>query len=178
VEDLNKILKKYRDKYEENEKNGYITINNEDIISDVTLTIPRSMNLIVNQKSGSLNIIDRFEAGLNVIAGNVNSEINEIQGNLQFKCDNGFLHVNTGRLADGTSVLLNNGNIIIKAECTKNSKYTFQTVNGDIDISFPVSSDINVQSFGTVQNNQFTGVNGSILVNISTKIGKISVNGY
>lgn len=178
MEDLDKILKKYHDKYEEKEKNGYITINNEDIISDVTLTIPKSMNLIVNQKSGSLKIIDRFEAGLIVNAVNVSSEINEIQGNLQFIGDNGYVHVNSGRLTDGSSVSLKNGNIIIKAECIKNSKYDFQTVKGNIDLSFPVSSDINIQSFGTVQNNQFTGVDGSILMNVSTKIGKISVNGY
>ncbi|MHB8062053.1 MAG: hypothetical protein ACYDG2_05360, partial [Ruminiclostridium sp.] len=95
-----------------------------------------------------------------------------------FKCETGNLRLNSGKLSDKSCVNINSGSMYLKAECQELSKYSFRTHTGNVELNFPVNSSILLKSFGTVKNNQFTGIEGNIEIETSTEMGEIAVNGY
>jgi hypothetical protein len=185
-EELEKQLKKYKVVSEEQENTFLFTVNykgdiknNKDIYTDIKLTIPRRIkNIKVSQQLGSLIIEDKFEGNIAAQLDSVNSEIKALKGKLLFKCEKGNLRLNSGKLTNESYADIKSGSIYLKAECQEQSKYSFQTQLGNVELNFPVNSNILLKSFGTVKNNQFTGVWGNIEIETSTKMGEISVNGY
>ncbi len=153
--------------------------DSQDIYSEVKLTIPKRVKeLTIYQDAGSLTVEDKYQGGINAELDKVNAEIRSLYGLLKLKCEEGNIRLNSGKLSNDSQVKVGSGNIHIKSACQNNSSYSFQTKAGNIDLAFPKESPINLDVFGTVTNNQFTGMDGSITVNASTNIGKISVNGY
>ncbi len=151
----------------------------DDVYSDVKLTIPRRIKeLTIHQDSGSLRVEDKYQGGINAELVKVNTEIKSLYGLLNLQCEEGNIRLNSGILSNDSLVKVNSGNINIKTACQNNSVYTFQTNRGNVDLTFPKDAPINMDVYGTVTNNQFTGMEGNIAVIASTKFGKISVNGY
>jgi len=185
-EGLEKLLKKYSIRSEEQENTYFLTVdfngkikNAQDIYTDMKLTIPRRIKKInISEQFGSLIIEDKFDGNIAAKLDSVNSEIKSLKGQLFYECKTGNLILNSRNLLNGSSVNIASGNIFVKAQCQEQSKYSFKTQVGNIKLNFPVNSNILLKSFGTVQNNQFTGIEGNIEVETSTKMGKISVNGY
>jgi len=185
-EELEKLLKKYSITSKKQKNSLFFTVDYRDkikgtqtVCSDIKLTISRRIKKInISQQLGSLAIEDKYEGDIVAKLDSVNSEIKSMEGKLSFECVTGNLRLNSGKLLDGSLVDINSGSIYVKAECMDKSKYSFKTQKGNIRLNFPVSSDILLESFGTVQNNQFTGLVGNIEIETSTKMGKISVNGY
>lgn len=157
---------------------GKIT-NAQDFVTDIELTIPRYIKKInISQQLGSIIVEDKIEGDIVAKLDSASTEIKSINGQLVLKGDSGNVRVNSGKLTNNSSIDISAGNIFVKAECQEQSKYSFQTVKGNIELIFPIDSNILIDSFGTVKNNQFTGVEGNINIKASTKMGKISVNGY
>jgi len=185
-EELQKQLKKYSIVSEEQENTFFFTVDYkgnvkdiQNIYTDVKLTIPRRISKIsISQQHGSIIIEDKFEGDISAELDSVNSEIKALKGKLSFKCETGNFRLNSGKLSNESFVDINSGSIYLKTECQEQSKYSFQTQSGNIELNFPVNSNILLKSYGTVQNNQFTGVEGNIVIETSTKMGEISVNGY
>lgn len=186
ADELEKLLKKYSI-HTETKANTFIFSvtyngkikNPDDFFSDVKLTIPRRIkDIVLIQDNGNFTLEDRFSGNITSEMDSVNSEIKDMEGKLILKCREGNLRFDSGKLLNGSDVNINSGNIYVKAECRNLSEYSFQTQKGNVDLSFPVSSGILLDAFGTVLNNQFSGVDGDIKVKVRTKIGKISVNGY
>lgn len=185
-EGLENLLKKYS--IETSEQNKIFTVNikykasirkDQDIYTDLKLTLPKRIkNLNINQQSGSFIIEDKYEGNLTARFDSVNSEIKTIKGQVNIKCSKGNTRVNSGKLSNGSYIDVESGNIFIKGECQEQSNYAFRTQAGNIKLFFPLNSDMLIESFGTVQNNQFSGVEGSIKVEAYAKMGKISVDGY
>ncbi len=185
-EELEKLLKRYS--IDSGIKDGTFVLsvdydgkikNPKDFFSDVKLTVPRKIkNIALTQDTGDFTLEDRFQGNITAELGSVNSEIKDMEGKLDLKCRKGNVRLNSGKLSDGSGVAVNSGNIYVKTECHNMSKYSFQTQTGNVELNFPVSSAILLDAFGSVQNNQFEGVDGDILINAGTKAGKISVNGY
>jgi len=185
-EELQKLLKKYSITSKELENTFFFDVDykdkiksSQDIFTDIKLTIPRRIKKInISQQMGSLIIEDKYEGDIAAKFDSVNSEIKSMNGQLVYECETGNLRLNSGKLSNGSYAQINSGNIFVKAECQEQSKYSFKTQAGNVELSFPVGSNILLESFGTVQNNQFTGIKGNIKIETSTKMGKISVNGY
>lgn len=185
-EELEKLLKKYSITSKELKNTFYFTVDYKDkikktqnIYTDIKLTIPRHIKKMnIFQQMGSLIIEDKYEGDIAAQLDYVNSEIRSMKGQLIYKGDKGNLRLDSGELSKGSSVDINSGSIFVKAECQQQSKYLFQTQKGNVELNFPVNSNILLDTFGTVQNNQFTGIEGNIEIETSTKMGKISVNGY
>lgn len=186
IEGLEKLLKEF-DVTNEERKNAFMLsveyrnkiAKNQNIYSDLKITIPKRIkNLNITQKSGSLAIEDKYEGNLTAQLDEVNSEIKSMKGQLKLKCKNGNVRLNSGKLQNRSYADVDAGNIFIKTECQQKSNYLFKTNAGNVDLNFPVSSDILVQSLGTILNNQFSGMEGTIKIETSTKMGKISVNRY
>ncbi|WP_242856141.1 hypothetical protein [Ruminiclostridium josui] len=108
----------------------------------------------------------------------VNTEIKAMNGKLIWKCDTGNFRLGSGKLLGDSTVNITTGNISAKAECQDNSEYVVKTGVGNVELSFPKDKDVTVDSYGTLQNNQFTGIDGNIKVKAATDMGKISVTGY
>lgn len=158
--------------------NGTIK-NSQDLLSEIKLTIPRRIkSLDISQEQGSFTVEDKFEGNISAELNTVNSEIKSMYGKLLLKCHTGNFRLSSGKLSNGSEVNVQSGNIYIKAQCQDMSKYTFQTETGNVDLAFPVDSRIKLDAFGTIANNQFTGVDGSIDILASANIGKITINGY
>lgn len=185
-EALEKMLKKYSITSKEQKNTLFFTVdykdkikNTQSIYTDIKLTISRHIKKInISQQLGSFTIEDKYEGDIAAKLDFVNSEIKSMEGQLLFECGTGNLKLNSGKLLNGSRVDINSGSISVKAECQEQSKYLFQTQKGNVELNFPVNSNILLESFGTVQNNQFTGMEGNIEIETSTKMGKISVNGY
>ncbi len=185
-EELEELLKKYSIISEEKDNTLFFTVeydgtikNHKDIYTDIKLTIPNQINVMnLSQKYGSIILRDKFEGDISANLDYVNSEIKSFKGQLVYNCDNGNVRLNSGRLSNQSYVNIISGNIYIKAQCQEKSKYSFKTKKGNIDLYFPVDSNIKLNSTGTVKNNQFTGEDGDIEVEAFTKMGKISVNEF
>lgn len=185
-EELQNLLKKYSIKSNQKEKTISLSVTfaykikkAQDFLTDIKVTIPRSIrNINLKQKVGSIIIEDKFDGNISGNLDFVNTEIKEMNGKLIWKCDTGSFRLGSGKLLADSTVNIEAGNISVKAECQRNSQYSFKTDVGNVELNFPVDSDITVDSYGTLQNNQFTGIDGDIKVEASTKMGKISVNGY
>lgn len=185
-EDLQKLLKKYSVKSNQKEKTTYITVSYaykvkkpQDFYTEIKLTIPRTIkNISIKQDVGSILIEDKFEGNITGDIDSVNTEIKAINGKLCWKCDTGNFRLGSGKLLRDSIVNIAAGNISAKAECQINSQYIFKTGAGNVELSFPRDSDVTVDSYGTLQNNQFTGIDGNIQVKATTDMGKISINGY
>lgn len=158
--------------------NGKIRASDE-VYSDIKLTIPRRIKDInLEQRKGSFILEDKYEGNIHLQLDSVNTEIRALYGGLYLECVKGNMRLGSGRLSDGSSVSLESGNIFIKSECGEKAAYTFETGTGNVSLNFPVDSSIFLNAVGTIANNQFTGVEGEASVNVSAKIGKISLNGY
>jgi len=158
--------------------NGKIK-NSEDVYSDIKLTIPRWIKDIkLEQSRGSFILEDKYEGNIQARLDSVNTEIRALYGALSLECGKGNVRLDSGRLSDGSAVRLQSGNIYIKNECGSKAGYSFETGTGNINLNFPAAGSICLNAVGTIANNQFTGLEGDIMVNAEAKIGKISVNGY
>lgn len=186
IEELEKLLTKYLIISKEKGEKFLFTVNYKDKIiepqdfySDIKLTVPKRIkNINIIQEYGNIIIEDKYQGNITCNLGTVNSEIKYIKGKLIYNCDAGNIRLNSGKLFNGSCVDIKLGSIFIKAEGQEQARYSFQTEIGNIDLAFPVSSNILVNSFGTVDNNQFTGIDGSIVIKVTAEMGKISVNGY
>lgn len=185
-EELEELLKKFSIESKEKDNTLFLkadydgTIKKpQDIYSDIKITIPKQIkNLNVTQQYGNIIIRDKFEGNIEAELDCVNSEIKSLKGQLLFECNKGNFRLNSGKLINESYVNINSGNIYVKAQCQEKSNYSFKTKNGNIRLYFPIDSNIKMNSTGTVNNNQFDGIDGDIEVKACTKIGKISVNGY
>ncbi len=185
-EDLQKQLKKYSVKSNQKEKTTYIIVSYDgkikkpqDYYSEVKLMVPRTIkNISIKQDVGSILIEDKFEGNIIGDVDSVNTEIKAMNGKLNWKCDIGNFRLGSGKLLRDSTVNIKAGNISSKSECEINSQYVFKTGAGNVELSFPQDSNVTVDSYGTLQNNQFTGIEGNVKVKAATDMGKISVNGY
>lgn len=185
-ETLEKLLKKYSIKSIKKEKTTFITVSYagkikkpQDFYTDIKLTVPRTIkNISIKQDVGSILIEDKFEGNITGDVDSANTEIKGMNGKLSWKCDTGNFRLGSGKLLRDSTVNITAGNISSKAECQDNSEYVFKTGAGNVELSFPKDSDITVDSYGTLQNNQFTGIAGNINVKAATDMGKIAINGY
>lgn len=186
VEDLEKLLNKYSITSEAKDNTHFLNVkysgrikNPEDIYTDIKLTIPRKIKTInITQQMGKLVVEDKYVGNIDAELDSVNTEIKSLKGQLLFECNKGNLRLNSGTLSRNSSVKIDKGNIIIKAQCQNQSEYSFETETGNIELNFPIDSNILLQSFGRVKYNQFAGIAGDINVEASAKTGEISVNGY
>ncbi|AEY65730.1 hypothetical protein [Clostridium sp. BNL1100] len=185
-EALQKLLKKYSIKSSQKEKTTFITVSYagkikkpQDFYSEIKLTVPRTIkNISIKQDVGSILIEDKFEGDITGDVDSANTEIKAMNGKLIWKCDTGNFRLDSGKLLRDSTINITAGNISSNAECQDNSQYVFKTGAGNVELSFPKDSDVTVDSYGTLQNNQFTGIDGSIKIKASTDMGKISINGY
>ncbi len=185
-EDLEELLKNYSIMSKEEDSTLFFTVDYngtikkpQDIYTDIKLTIPKQIkNLKISQQYGNIIIRDKFEGNIEAELDSVNSDIKSLKGQLLYECDNGNLRLNSAKLLSHSYANINSGNIYVKAKCQEKSNYSFKTKKGNIDLYFPVDSNIKLNSTGTVNNNQFDGTDGDIEVETFTKMGKISVNGY
>lgn len=185
-EALRKLLKNYSIKSGQKEKTTFIAVSYadkikkpQDFYTEIKLTLPRTIkNLSIKNGVGSVLVEDKFEGNITGDVDSVNTEIKAMNGKLIWKCDTGNFRLGSGKLLRDSTINITAGNISSKAECEDNSQYVFKTGAGNVELSFPKESEITVESYGTLQNNQFTGITGNIQVKAATNMGKIAINGY
>lgn len=185
-EELEKLLTNYSIETKTEQNVLYIKINYskkiknpQDNLTELKLTIPRSIkSIIIKQGMGEVKIEDSFEGNVVADLDVVNAEFGDVKGRISIDCNKGNIRVNSGKLYNESNIDINNGNIFVKAECEKKSNYIYKVQNGNIDLKFPVSSNIFFNGYGVIEKNQFAGIDGDIYIVASTKMGKISVVGY
>ena len=185
TEERKKMLDKFKQECTQSNSNVNFSLNysgrrkSMDIFTEVKLNIPRQITqLNINQKSGTLKLKDRFIGALVVDSDNINSEINELDGLIKYTGNSGNVRVDCAKLYGETNIALYKGNISFKGSVKKGAPYSFKTDKGNINLNFPLDSDIEINSYGTVSHNQFSGKKGEVKVDVSTKMGQISIDGY
>lgn len=185
-ESLQKLLRRYRITAQKIDSELKLNIaydgkinNAQDFYTDLKVTIPRRVKTLdIHQQIGTLRVEDKIEGQLLLKMDSVNCEIGDLKGLIKVNNESGNVRLNSGKIADGSTIDVKIGNIYIKAECENESKYSFATDVGNIELNFPVSSTISLKSYGSVEHNQFAGIDGNIHIDTSTRMGKITVNGY
>ncbi len=186
VEQLQKLLENFKVETSIKEGTCHIAVNYsgniknpKDVLSEIELTIPRRINsLEISQEQGNFIMQDFFEGNINASLNAVSTEIKSLSGGLVLHCSKGNVHLNSGKLTGGSEIKVDAGNLYIKTECQKKCNYSFETETGNIELAFPKAAGLTLDVFGTIAHNQFTGSEGDINVKVSSKFGKISINGY
>ncbi len=186
MEQLQKLLENFKVDTSIEEGTCYIDVyysgnikNSKDVLSEIELTIPRRINsLEISQDQGSFIMQDYFEGNINAALNTVNTEIKSLSGGLNLRCAKGNVHLNSGKLAGGSEIKVDAGNLYIKTECQRKCNYSFETETGNIELGFPKEAGLTLDVSGTISHNRFTGSEGDTNVRVSSKFGKISINGY
>ena len=185
TDERKKMLGNFKQECTQNNRNVNFSLNyygrskSMDIFTEIKLNIPRQITqLNVKQKSGTLKLNDRFIGALVVDSDDLNSEINELEGLINYTGNSGNVRVDCAKLYGETNITLNKGNISFKGSVKKGAPYRFETDKGNINLNFPLDADLEINSYGTVSHNQFSGKKGEVKVDVSTKMGQISIDGY
>ena len=185
TEELKKMLDKFELQCDQKNKIANFSVNyagksdKKDIFTEVILKIPRQVTqLNISHKSGEIRINDRFIGTLVVDSEDVNCEINELDGLIDYTGESGSIRVDCAKLYGETNIALHEGNIYFKGDVKKGVAYSFLTDKGNINLNFPLDADLDINSYGTVAHNQFSGKKGEVKVKVAAKIGQIKIDGY
>jgi PBP1b-binding outer membrane lipoprotein LpoB len=145
---------------------------------DLNVTIPKDIKSISCQLDvGKIKIHDDIKCELKFKINMANIDINRFDGIINLKADMSDLRISGGRLKDGSNIKINMGNIQVKAELEEGS-YNFDTNMGNIDLSFPSESDINLETIGTVEQNEFISSSNLVFLRVRSGMGKIAIKKY
>jgi hypothetical protein len=146
---------------------------------DLKIYLPQRISEInCKMDIGKIKIFDEINCNLNIQMNMVDTQINMFKGKLEIKGDMGDLRINDCEILPDSFVKINNGSIIIKGNLINQGKYDFETGIGNIDLSFPVESKLNIESVGAMDKNEFTSEEGAAIVRVESGMGKISINKY
>ncbi|MDO8610327.1 MAG: hypothetical protein Q7R95_07290, partial [bacterium] len=146
---------------------------------DLKIYVPQKIsNINCKIVSGKIKIFDQIKCNLNIEMNMVNTEISVFKGKIVLKGDKGDLRINSGQLLPDSFVKLNNGSIIIKAELASQGKYDFETDIGNVDLTFPKESKINIENIGMLDVNEFISEDATTKVSVVTGMGKITLKKY
>ncbi len=127
---------------------------------------------------GTVKMYDDIKCRLNVDIDMANTEINRFEGRLSFKAGLGNLKIAAGRIEKGSEVLVDKGNISIKAEIENVGEYDYKTGMGNIDLMLPADSQVSFENVGTVESNEFKEAVYPAKIHLRTDMGKISIRKY
>lgn len=146
---------------------------------DVKLYLPRSIKLLaIKLGTGSIKAFDDLQCSLAVETGEVDADINKLDGKVTMTGKRGNLKIGNGKLKAGSAVKTGRGNLNIKAELEPVGEYAFESEIGNIDLNLPANSQISVDSIGNVETDEFNTAEASAKVRLQSGLGKISVRKY
>ena len=185
TDEINKMLDKFELQCDQKNKVVNFSVkysgrsNKKDIFTQVILKIPSQITqLNISHKNGELRLNDRFIGALVVDSDSVNCEINELDGLIDYTGESGGIRVDCAKLYGESNIALHEGNIYFKGDVKKGVAYSFLTDKGNISLNFPLDADLDINSYGTVSHNQFSGKKGEVKVKVAAKIGQIKIDGY
>ncbi|GCE28650.1 hypothetical protein KDA_41340 [Dictyobacter alpinus] len=128
--------------------------------NDLDITVPAKMNLNLETKSGNI-------------------EIDNVDGKINATAASGDIKINQARIADGSNLKTESGNIDFTGNLDASSHYTFEANSGDIKVNLPASNPAKVTTNtqnGDVHNpGAGTTTASSPDLHINTNSGDISV---
>jgi hypothetical protein len=152
--------------------------NQIDRAVDLSITVPKDIKSISCQLDvGKIKIHDDIKCELKLKINMANIDINRFDGIISLEADMSDLRISGGRLKDGSNVKINMGNIQVKAELEEGC-YDFDTNMGNIDLSFPAKSDINLETIGTVEQNEFISSSSLVSLRVRSGMGRIEIKKY
>jgi len=146
---------------------------------DAKIYIPRShdtINLLLD--TGKIKIFDDIKCELNVRVNMANIDINRIEGTLKVEGDMCDLRVSQGELRSGSYAKVNFGHIRVKAKLEEAGTYDFETRTGNIELSLPEKTKINLDASGTIDAEDFENADDGIRIRAHTGMGNVSINKY
>ncbi|MCX7842950.1 MAG: hypothetical protein N2489_07740 [Clostridia bacterium] len=146
---------------------------------DVKATIPRNTRLIkCSIGNGSIKVLDDINCDMEIDAREANVEINTIRGMLISKSETGWVKISGGRLKPGTAVNTKKGSMYIKTELEKKGQYSFEAGVGNVELSLPEGTDIEIVSQGSVGINEFNTVLSPLKLSVKSELGKVNIKKY
>ncbi|HHV98860.1 MAG TPA: DUF4097 domain-containing protein [Clostridiaceae bacterium] len=146
---------------------------------DAKIYIPRNPDSInLKLDTGRIKIFDDIKCELNIRVNMANIEINRIEGALKVEGDMCDLRVSQGELRSGSSAKVNFGHIRVKAKLEEAGTYDFETGTGNIELSLPEKTKINLDASGTINIEDFENADDGIRIRAHTGMGNVSINNY
>ena len=146
---------------------------------DVKIYIPRSSGTISLQlDTGRIKIFDDIKCELTARVNMANIDINRIEGTLKVEGDMCDLRVAQGELRSGSTVKVNFGYIKVKAKLDESGTYDFETGSGNIELSLPEKTKINLDASGAIDTEDFENAEDGIKIRAYTGMGNVSINKY
>lgn len=146
---------------------------------DLKAYIPRDISTVSYKLDiGSVKVLDDLRCGLNADIDMANTEINRLEGKLDFKANMGNLKIAAGKIEKGSQVIIDQGNINISSEFDNEGDYNFETGMGNIELVLPSDSHVSFDNIGTVAANEFEKGTYPTKTRLCTSMGKISIKRY
>ena len=167
----NKISFEY--KYEGEE------INTLDQCMDLKIYLPQKVKLLkLSLDLGKIKIHDDLSCDVLADLNMANMEVKKFEGMINFEGDMSNITISNGFIYTGSKVIVNMGNIDLKFDYQKGGEYQFNTKMGNIDLTIPKSSEINLESTGYMQKNEFLTGEYPTKFNVKTDMGRICIDKY
>ena len=146
---------------------------------DVKIYMPRTfVTLDLQLDTGKIKFFDDIKCDLTVQVNMANIDINRIEGTMEVEGDMCDLRVCHGELRSGSSVKVNFGHIRVKAKLDEAGTYNFETGTGNIELSLPEETKIDLDAFGTTDVKDFEIADDGIRIRAHTGMGNVSLNKY
>lgn len=155
------------------------TKNPLDQAMDLKIYIPKKIkSLTIKLDLGKIIVHDDLNCNVFAELKAVSMEIKKLQGVLDFKGDIGNIKLSNGKIYDGSNIKVNTGNIDLKFDYETGGHFEFATKIGNIDLSMPSSSQINLDSSGYLQKNELVIGEYPTKIKTITDVGRICINKY
>jgi len=146
---------------------------------DVKIYMPRSSDTItLLLDTGKIKIFDDIKGELTARVNMANIDINRIEGTLKVEGDMCDLRVSQGELGSGSSAKVNFGHIRVKAKLDESGTYDFETGVGNIELTLPEKTKINLDASGTIDIKDIENSDDGIRIRAHTGMGNVSINKY
>lgn len=147
--------------------------------TDLRIYVPKktaSFKLV--QKGGRLHFLDDFNGDVSVEADRLDLDINRLEGKLTCDLDRGDVNISSGELGDGSSVLVENGNIRIKAAFEESGSYNIRTGFGILELSLPEETNAVFDAYGVLEAADFSEGERPSRFRLESKAGRISIRKF
>lgn len=146
---------------------------------DFKIYIPKKIHsLSLKMDTGKVKFYDDIDCFLRTDVNMANIEINRFEGVIQARANMGDIRITCGSMKSGSSIKTDMGNINARSKIESSGEYSFETGIGNINLVFPKTSAIKIESVGNLEVNEFSTSTSGAKVKVCSEMGKISIKKY